>query len=148
MNAESAGRLPFSWPVRVYWEDTDAGGVVYHANYLCFFERCRSEWLRSLGIAQERFRHEFDRVFAIRSMHTDYRRASRLDDQLVVRVDEVRVGLASLDFRQSILRQGEDESIATAQVRVGCLVASSFKPTRMPDSLRQILLQATESGAD
>ena len=142
MNAESDTRLPFSWPVRVYWEDTDAGGVVYHASYLRFFERCRTEWLRSLGFAQERVRHELDRVFAIRSMHTDYLRASRLDDELDVRVEEVRVGTASLDFRQTILRKGEAEPLARANVRAACLIASTFKPTRLPADFRDTLLAA------
>lgn len=148
MNGEADAGLPFSWPVRVYWEDTDAGGVVYHASYLRFFERCRSEWLRSLGFAQERIRQDQDRVFAIRSMNTEYRRACRLDDQLEVRLDEVRVGQASLDFQQSIVRLGDSELVARAEVRAGCLVASSFKPARLPESFRQALLAVIPQAGD
>ena len=147
MNEGLGVGLPFSWPVRVYWEDTDAGGVVYHASYLRFFERCRSEWLRSLGFAQERIRQESDRVFAIRSMHTEYRRATRLDDELDVRLEQVRVGLASLDFQQAIFRRGEDQPVASAEVRAGCLVASSFRPARLPESFRQRLLDELKAGA-
>ncbi|MEO6104444.1 MAG: YbgC/FadM family acyl-CoA thioesterase, partial [Pseudoxanthomonas sp.] len=81
-----AAELQFSWPTRVYWEDTDAGGVVYHAQYLAFLERARTEWLRARGKGQELLRGEYDLVFAVRSMHIDFRQPARLDDALDVSV--------------------------------------------------------------
>src|SRR5690606_20285001 len=79
-------RLPFSWPTRVYWEDTDAGGVVYHAQYLAFLERARTEWLRALGYGQEPLRVDHGLVFAVRAMRIDFRAPARLDDALDVSV--------------------------------------------------------------
>ena len=87
MHTSSSGNIQreFSWPVRVYWEDTDAGGVVYHASYVRFLERGRSEWLRALGIHQQALAKDRDLLFAIRAMQLDFLRAARLDDELAVR---------------------------------------------------------------
>lgn len=124
---------PFIHPVRVYWEDTDAGGVVYHARYIAFLERARSEWLRALGKEQERLRAEHDLVFAVRSMRVDFRAPARLDDVL-----EVSAGLrdcrrASLVFAQAIHRDGE--LLLDAEVRVAALSAATFRPRAIPDAL-------------
>ncbi|RZA10509.1 MAG: tol-pal system-associated acyl-CoA thioesterase, partial [Lysobacteraceae bacterium] len=91
---------PFRWPVRVYWEDTDAGGVVYHAQYLAFMERARSEWLRSRGIHQDRMRADEDLVFVVRAMEIDFRAPARLDDQLEVSVRLLECRGASLVLAQ------------------------------------------------
>jgi len=131
------GKLPFSLSVRVYWEDTDAGGVVYHASYLRFLERARSEWLRALGIAQESLRLAQDRVFAIAGMEIAFRLPARLDDLLDVTVERLELGGASMVFHQRLLR-GE-QVLVDASVRVACLVASSFRPCPIPPSLRQQL---------
>ena len=96
----------FSWPTRVYWEDTDAGGVVYHAQYLAFLERARTEWLRARGKGQELLRAEHDLVFAVRAMRIDFRNPARLDDALRVTVALRECRRASLVLVQSV-RRGE-----------------------------------------
>ena len=123
----------FSHPIRVYWEDTDAGGVVYHAQYLAFLERARSEWLRSRGHDQERLRREHDLVFAVRSMQVEFRAPARLDDglQVVVALRECRN--ASLVFAQQVRR--EDKLLLSATVRIAVLTASGFRPRPLPDPL-------------
>lgn len=130
-------RAPFIHPTRVYWEDTDAGGVVYHAQYLAFLERARTEWLRSLGKGQERLRGEHDLVFAVRAMRIDFRAPARLDDQLDVSVAVQGVRKASLVFAQAIHREGG--LLLDAQVRVAALRASDFRPRPIPNDLFEAL---------
>ena len=108
MQAEQASDgLRFSWPTRVYWEDTDAGGVVYHAQYVAFLERARTEWLRFRGHGQEQLRHDLDLVFAVRAMRLDFLRPARLDDLLAVTVEIRACKRASVVFAQSIRRGDE-----------------------------------------
>ena len=123
----------FIWPTRVYWEDTDAGGVVYHASYLRFLERARTEWLRGFGWSQQRLRAELDLVFAVHRMDLVFQGPARLDDELAVEVALVQAGGASLSFAQRVLRG--DEVLLTAGVDVACLRASDFRPRRMPKGL-------------
>jgi acyl-CoA thioester hydrolase len=123
----------FSWPTRVYWEDTDAGGVVYHAQYLAFLERARSEWLRARGKGQELLRREHDLVFAVRAMQVDFRQPARLDDVLEVSVVLVECRRASLVLAQAIRRDGA--LLLDAQVRVAALGAGDFRPRAVPDAL-------------
>ena len=123
----------FSWPTRVYWEDTDAGGVVYHAQYVAFLERARTEWLRHRGHGQEVLRQQHDLVFAVRAMQLDFLAPARLDDLLAVTVQVRSCKRASLVFAQSILR-GE-QVLLTAEVRVAVLSAASFRPKPAPDAL-------------
>jgi acyl-CoA thioester hydrolase len=123
----------FSLPVRVYWEDTDAGGVVYHAQYVAFLERARSEWMRSCGYAQDRLRREQDLVFAVRAITVDFLKPARLDDALDVGVELHECRRASLVFRQSI-RRGE-ERLLTASVRIAALDAGGFRPRAIPQPL-------------
>src|SRR6478735_2824155 len=123
----------FSHPIRVYWEDTDAGGVVYHAQYLAFLERARSEWLRVLGRQQDRLRAEHDLVFAVRAMRIDFRAPARLDDALDVTAALRECRRASLVFAQSI-RRG-DALLLDAEVRVAALSASTFRPRPIPEPL-------------
>jgi acyl-CoA thioester hydrolase len=125
------------WAVRVYYEDTDAGGVVYHASYLCYLERARTEWLRTLGYSQARMKEEDSLVFTVVSLQLDFLRPARLDDQLIVRSNARLAGGASVQFAQQILRDGE--ALLSAQVRVACLEAQSFRPRRLPASLRGVL---------
>ena len=120
---------PFIWPIRVYWEDTDAGGVVYHASYLRFLERARSEWMRSLGYAQQALREREDAVFVVRSMRLEFLRAARLDDELSVEAALVALRPASLLLAQTIRRGGE--TLLTAEVKVAC-VTSDFRPRAVP----------------
>jgi acyl-CoA thioester hydrolase len=135
----SADRYPFSWPVRVYWEDTDAGGVVYHAAYVQFLERARTEWLRSAGIEQGRWRQEMDRVFAIRSMEVDFRAPARLDDALVVDVGLSQVRGASIGFVQRIRRPADETLLIEARVKAVCLRASDFRPVPIPAQFAALL---------
>ncbi len=137
----SGSRLPvtgslapvFSSPTRVYWEDTDAGGVVYHAQYVAFLERARTEWLRACGHGQETLRNDHDLVFAVRAMQLEFLRPARLDDLLAVSVALRTCKRASVVFAQSIVRGGE--TLLTAQVRVAALSASGFRPKAVPDAL-------------
>ena len=127
----------FSMTTRIYWEDTDAGGVVYHAQYLAFLERARTEWLRARGKGQELLRREHDLVFAVRSMRIDFRRPARLDDLLDVSVALSQCRRASLVVAQSIHRDGE--LLVDAEVRVAALGASDFSPRAIPQSLYEEL---------
>lgn len=127
----------FSWPTRVYWEDTDAGGVVYHARYVAFLERARTEWVRSLGLGQDALRTDHDLVFAVRSMQLDFRKPARLDDLLDVAVVLVECRRASLVFAQSIDCAGT--RLLEAEVRVAALSASAFRPIAIPVAMHDTL---------
>lgn len=125
----------FWWTARVYYEDTDASGVVYHANYLRFLERARTEWVRSLGWSQESLRHELDLCFAVSEMTTRFRGPARLDDQLAISVRITQRRRASLRFAQTVHRDAPDgECLIEAEVRAACLTESTFKPRALPAS--------------
>jgi acyl-CoA thioester hydrolase len=126
---------PFSWPIRVYWEDTDAGGVVYHASYLRFLERARSEWLRAHGIAQQRLRAEHGVMFVVRDMALEFLAPARLDDELDVTIDSFERRTASIGFVQCILRPADGMRLVNARVRAACIDATSYRPCRIPDHL-------------
>ena len=123
----------FAWPVRIYWEDTDAGGVVYHAQYLAFFERARTEWLRSKDVHQDALKRDADLVFVVRAMDVDFRSPARLDDQLLVSVALLECRGASLLLAQRIERAGQ--LLVEARVKIASLRASSFRPRPIPDVL-------------
>ena len=123
-----------SFPVRVYWEDTDAGGIVYHSNYLKFMERARSDLIRSLGISQEAERSNPEGLlFVAASVSIRYRRAAKLDDELVVRTRVKSLGRASIVFEQNVWRG--DELITEGEVRVGTISRATMTPSPMPDEL-------------
>jgi acyl-CoA thioester hydrolase len=126
----------FSWRTRVYWEDTDGGGVVYYANYLKFMERARTEWLRSLGHQQHDIAEKFGFVFAVMEAHVNYRKPARLDDDLLVTCEPIPVGKTSIRFRQVISRS--DTIVADGEVRVVCVDAKSFRPRALPDFIQQV----------
>lgn len=126
----------FVWNVRVYWEDTDAGGVVYHARYLHFFERARTEWLRSLGVHQQRMAEEDNRIFTIVNMNIDFVTAARLDDELAVTVHSAHAGGARMTFGQAMSRESDGQLIAKTDVTAACLQADRFRPTRIPGWIR------------
>ena len=134
---------PFHWPVRIYWEDTDAGGVVYHARYLAFMERARSEWMRGLGLGQDLLRSRDDLVFVVRAMDVDFRAPARLDDQLSVSVRLLECRGASLVLAQRIERDGA--LLVAASVKIAALRASSFRPCPLPDSLSSKLKPLLEN---
>jgi acyl-CoA thioester hydrolase len=127
---------PFVWKVRVYWEDTDAGGVVYHSQYLNFFERARTEWLRAKGIHQAKLAAEENVLFAIRHMDIDFNQAARLDDELDITVHSVDAGGVRLTFNQDMTRCSDQQLVASAKLTAVCLRADNFKPTRMPKWIR------------
>jgi acyl-CoA thioester hydrolase len=129
----SSDPVPFSFGIRVYWEDTDAGGVVYHASYLRFLERARTEWLRAQGFGQQALRESEDLVLVVRDMAIDFRKPARLDDELLVSVVLAQRRSASLLITQEISRG--DQVLVRANVRVACLVASSFRPRPLPEWL-------------
>lgn len=135
----SASSRLFSLPIRVYWEDTDAGGVVYHARYLHFLERARSEWLRTLGVVQSTWRDTHDLLFAVHSMRIEFRGPARMDDLLEVAVNGLKTGRASLEFEQTIHRAGERKELLNATIKVACLDASRFGPTPLPEQIKGLL---------
>jgi acyl-CoA thioester hydrolase len=125
----------FTWPIRVYWEDTDAGGVVYHASYLRFLERARTEWLRAHGVHQTRVREEHGVVFVVRDMAIDFLLPARLDEELDVSVETGERRSASMLFSQRIVRRADGAALVEARVRAACIDAATFKPCRIPNSL-------------
>ena len=128
---------PFRFPLRVYWEDTDAGGVVFYANYLKFFERARTEWLRSLGHEQERLRAETGALFIVTETRVRYLRPARLDDLLTVTVQVAHAGRAQMTITQQAWRPSPDgdELLAEGTIRVGCVDAGTFRPQRIPTAI-------------
>jgi acyl-CoA thioester hydrolase len=123
----------FAFPVRVYWEDTDAGGIVFYANYLKFFERARTEWLRAAGVEQHALREETGVMFVVADTRLRYLAPARLDDLLTVTVAPEPAGRASLVVRQQALR-GET-LLCEGEIRIGCVRATDLKPQRLPDSV-------------
>lgn len=121
----------FTWTVRVYYEDTDAGGIVYYANYLKFFERARTEWLRSLDIHQQDLLALEGVAFVVRSAAIDYLAAARLDDDVKLTLTVEKLGRASVQFAQQAWRG--DTLLATADVKVGCVDAATMRPRPLPD---------------
>ncbi|KQU81437.1 MULTISPECIES: tol-pal system-associated acyl-CoA thioesterase [unclassified Rhizobacter] len=123
----------FIHPLRIYWEDTDAGGVVFYANYLKFFERARTEWLRSLGFQQERMRTEGGAMFVVADTRVRYLSPARLDDLIEVSVRVVESGRASLRLVQEARRGGQ--ALAEGEIRIGCVDTGTFKPRRIPNDI-------------
>ncbi len=125
----------FRWPVRVYWEDTDGGGVVYYANYLKFLERCRTEWLRIKGYSQQQLAREAGVLFMVLRVEIDYLAPARLDDELVVSCEYRADTRTTAWFHQRIHRG--DELLIKAEVRVVCVDATSLRPRRMAEYLHE-----------
>jgi acyl-CoA thioester hydrolase len=132
---------PFTVPIRVYYEDTDAGGVVYYANYLKYLERCRSEWLRHLGFDQRALASgvgaEPAVVFVVAGVEVEYKRPARYDDLLVVSASIRELSKARLTFAQQVHRG--DELLVDATVRVACVACATFRPTALPPALAAAL---------
>jgi len=127
----------FSFELRVYWEDTDAGGVVFYANYLKFFERARTEWLRALGVEQSALRRDEGAIFVVGETRVRYLLPARLDDWLSLSVDVAELGRASLLVDQRC-RRG-DTLLAEGSIRIGCVDAGTFRPRRIPNSILERL---------
>ena len=129
----------FSWPLRVYYEDTDAGGVVYYANYLKFMERARTEWLRDLGFEQDELIASEDVLFAVRHIEVEYLQPARLNDALNVDVQLIDASPASMTLAQQITKQNEPGVLCKGAVKIVCLKASTFKPAALPPAIRKLL---------
>jgi acyl-CoA thioester hydrolase len=143
MNVSSAARPPagaFAWPVRVYWEDTDAGGIVFYANYLKFFERARTEWLRSLGVSQGAMRERTGGIFIVSETAVRYLAPAKLDDELIVTAELKDVGRASLIIAQQA-RRGET-LLAEGTIRIGWVDDKTLRPGRIPPAVLGLLNHA------
>jgi acyl-CoA thioester hydrolase len=143
---------PFVWPVRVYWEDTDAGGIVYYANYMKFMERARTEWLRALGVDQVRLKDDHCLIFVVVDVEAHYRKPARYGDQLQVTCKVRETTRASITLDQEVYRGGDAQGCANAagagragaaellldgRVRAACLDAQSYRPRPLPPELRK-----------
>ena len=131
---KQAEPVDFRATMRIYWEDTDAAGIVFYANYLKFFERARTEWLRSLGFGQEALRRDAGIAFVVSETRLRYRRPARLDDVIDVSVAVVHRGQASLEIAQEARRAGE--LLADGTIRIGCVELGTFRPCRIPNDIR------------
>lgn len=127
--------MAFALPIRIYWEDTDAGGIVFYANYLKFFERARTEWLRSLGIEQHRLRQESGGMFVVLETSARYRRPARLDDSLVVSAALKDAKNVSLALTQEARMAAGGELLCEASIRIGWVDARTLRPARIPDAV-------------
>ncbi|MEO6278125.1 tol-pal system-associated acyl-CoA thioesterase [Roseateles sp.] len=125
--------MSFQFPIRVYWEDTDAGGIVFYANYLKFFERARTEWLRAAGVEQHQLREDTGLMFVVAATSLRYAAPAKLDDLLTITVDPEPAGRASLVVRQRALRG--DTLLCEGEIRIGCVRAGDLKPQRLPDTV-------------
>ena len=132
-------QIEFTWPVRVYYEDTDAGGVVYYANYLKFLERARTEYLRDLGFEQDQLKQQHGIIFAVHSLSIQYRKPAVFNDALTVTADIVDRGRARLTFQQMITKDKDKSVICSAEVSIACLNAEKFTPARIPDHILEVL---------
>ena len=128
----------FEHPVRVYWEDTDAGGIVFYANYLKFFERARTEWLRALGIGQQTLRDETGGMFVVSETHVKYLQSAKLDDLLRITAQLQTSGRASLTIAQQAWRG--DQLLCEGTIRIGWVHVQDLKPARIPSSVLERLL--------
>jgi acyl-CoA thioester hydrolase len=146
MAPEDPAAPAFDWPVRVYYEDTDAGGVVYHARYLHFMERARTEWLRSLGFGQDWLRAEHGVLFAVRRMDMKFLSPARFDEQLRATAALTGFGRASIDFSQAVLRAADGSPCCRAGVNIACLDAAGFRPARIPEPIIETLTNLTADG--
>ncbi|WP_313145190.1 YbgC/FadM family acyl-CoA thioesterase [Diaphorobacter nitroreducens] len=138
--------MAFEWPVRIYWEDTDAGGIVFYANYLKFFERARTEWLRSRDLGQQRLRELTGGMFVVTDARLRYLRPARLDDELIVTASLREGGHASLTIEQQALLKPEQmipdsppALLCEGTIRIGWVDAATMRPARIPGSLLERL---------
>ena len=140
----STTAAPFTWPVRVYWEDTDAGGIVFYANYLKFFERARTEWLRHLGVEQQTLRDTVGGMFVVSDTQVRYHRPARLDDLLLVTACVQEAGRASLTIQQTARLKPHEAGeppvlLCEGTIRIGWVDAAKLRPQRIPDVVLQAL---------
>lgn len=138
----------FVWPVRVYYEDTDSGGVVYYANYLKFMERARTEWLRDLGVEQDDLAAGANVLFAVRSAEVEFLRPGKFNDLLHVRSRMAQRGHASLIFEQSIVDANE-KLLCTGRIKIACIDAATWRPCAIPEEvLKKIIVEESPASED
>jgi acyl-CoA thioester hydrolase len=125
----------FVWPVRVYYEDTDAGGVVYYANYLKFMERARTEWLRSLGFEQDQLLRQDGIIFAVRQIEVGYHQPARFNDALEVNASLLVKGRASYTFYQEVVRTSDSEVLCKGKIKIACVDIKTMRPTPIPEKI-------------
>ena len=130
-------RVKFEWSVRVYFEDTDSGGVVYHANYLKFMERARTEWLRTLGLNQIKLKQEDKVMFVVRKIDIQYKMPARFNDELLIQTDCVKTTDYSIILKQNILRS--KQIITEGKVEIVCINSDLFRPVRIPKMVKQLM---------
>ena len=135
---------PFVWQVRVYFEDTDAGGVVYHSRYLNFFERARTEMLRAQGVSQTELRDKHELIWVVLDINVRFKKAARLDDELLVSAELLWVKGVRQGFRQIMTRVSDGVVVATAELSAVMLHADSLKPARMPEWIKAELIKHAE----
>jgi acyl-CoA thioester hydrolase len=135
----------FHWAVRVYYEDTDAGGVVFYANYLKFFERARTEWLRASGVGQQQLSDMHQAMFVVKSTAVDYHQPAKLDDELKLTVKVEKLGRASVQFLQEAWRMNaaDPQLLATGRIKVGCVDSRTFKPRPIPEHVLDAITAGT-----
>ena len=132
-----AGIKTFSLPIRIYFEDTDSGGVVYHSNYLKFMERARTEWLRELGIDQRHLKQDHQIMFVVHRIDIQFKLPARFNDELIVKSELKDIGSSKIEFRQMIYRN--DEMLIDANVDIACIDSEKFKPVRIPPTIKQTM---------
>jgi len=132
-----AGIKTFSLPIRIYFEDTDSGGVVYHSNYLKFMERARTEWLRSIGIDQRHLKQDHQIMFVVHRIDIQFKLPARFNDDLIVKSELKDIGSSKIEFRQMIYRN--DEMLIDANVDIACIDSEKFKPVRIPPTIKQAM---------
>ena len=147
--------MSFAFPIRVYWEDTDAGGIVFYANYLKYMERARTEWLRSLGIAQRQLREETGGIFVVSETQLRYHRPARLDDELLVTAELRQIGSASLIIGQRVLARlahapttdptADAPVLCEGSIRIGWVHADTLRPARIPAQVSGTLARCAGS---
>ena len=130
-------RIIFEWNARVYFEDTDSGGVVYHVNYLKFMERARTEWLRSLGLNQVELKKEEKVMFVVRKIDIQYRIPARFNDELLIQTNCFKITDYSIMLKQNILR--DEQIITEGKVEIVCINSDLFKPVRIPKMAKQLM---------
>jgi len=135
----------FIWPVRVYYEDTDSGGVVYHSNYLNFMERARTEWLRSLHLEQDDIINEYGVIFVVRSVSIDYLKPALFNDALVVKTSIQKLAKASIIFEQIIVRESDEQVLTRGTVKIASLSLAKNRPVPWPEAIIEKLTAGTPS---
>ncbi|EON92793.1 4-hydroxybenzoyl-CoA thioesterase [Marinobacter lipolyticus SM19] len=134
----------FRLPVRVYIEDTDAGGIVFHAKYLHYMERARTEWVRTCGVGLRAGLSD-NISYVVQRLNIHYAVPAKLDDQLLVTAEPIGFGRVWMDFRQRVLKAGDETLLASADVRVACVALDSGRPRRLPDNMRELLESVHEN---